>query len=732
MDRERTKQLISLASAFFDGSDYRVMAASALADRFEVRREEHEGLIEILEELESRGIAVHVEGRGWCSPRREGWVVGSLKVNRKGFGFARPVREDPKGDLFIAPNKLKDGHDGDLVLVKPSKPRRQRSSRGARRSARDRGARENGREGRVIAVLRRSPRVILGIYYLAHGDGGVVEPIGRGGLRDIFIPGGREAGVKDGERVLARCVEGKAVGGLPPGEVIERASPEGTWQADLQLIAAEYGLREEFPAEVREEAEQLATGIPAEEIAARVDVRDRTIITIDPRDAKDFDDAVTVELRDDGTWVLGVLVADVSHYVRPGSALDLEAYRRGTSVYLPGKVFPMLPERLSNRICSLQEGEDRLAKAVWMELSAEAELISYRVERVVMCSRRRFSYHEVQEILDGADPDPGEEPLADMLHHLEELRRLLFRRRHGRGGLDLDLPEQRIFLDDDGEVVDLTAHERLNAHRLIEEFMLLANEAVARVASERHINILRRTHPAPPEDDVETFLKFCRVMVPGIPVGGSGDFQSLVEALSGRREAAVMNLALLRTLTRARYSASQALHFALALDEYCHFTSPIRRYPDLQVHRALDGTLFGIRPTVPRKLELPVLDQMAEHSSATERQAEEAEREMRKLRAISWLQPLEGEVFAGIITAVFDYGFFVRLDDNLVEGMVHISSLRDDYYVLQEAQYALRGRNAGRSFRLGDAVDVRLYRADPVGRTIDFRYQRHRPEGERS
>lgn len=714
MKEARKKELVSLATSFFDGTDYRPLSAASLADRLETKKNEFDELVETLYELEEAGVAVHVDGRGWCSPRREGWVVGTLKVNRRGFGFVRPAREDGLDDIYISTRKLKDGHDGDRVLVKVRKPRRKRRD--------DRAPK--GPEGRVISVLARSPRIILGTYYDAARDGGVVEPLDRGGVREIFIPRGKECGAQEEDRVLVRIVEGASIGGLPPGEVVELAEPEGTWRADLQIIAAEYGLREEFPREVMAEVKAI-DGITAADLADRVDLRELPVVTVDPRDAKDFDDAVHLERHGDG-WKLGVFIADVAHYVKPGTAIDREAYVRGTSAYLPGKVFPMLPEKLSNGLCSLSQGDDRLAKAALMEIGPDGSLVGWRVERVVIRSARRYSYGEVQEILDGADPEPGEESLADMLREMSELRDVLTEHRKRRGALDLDIAEQRILLDDDGEVLEIGPRERTEANRLVEEFMLLANEAVARTATEAEISVLRRVHPEPPEEDLEAFRKFCAVLVPGIPVRGAESFQGLVEKLRGRGVAPIVSLALLRTLTRAEYSATKGLHFALANDEYCHFTSPIRRYPDLQVHRALDAALFDRRPKLPKSVELPGLEQMAEYCSKTERQAEEAEREMSKLRAISWLHYREGEHFTGIVTAVFDYGFFVRLDDNLVEGMVHISSLKDDYYILHESQFALRGRNTGKSFRLGDAVEVLLYRADSVNRQVDLRFVQHR------
>ncbi|MFQ5654051.1 MAG: ribonuclease R [Planctomycetota bacterium] len=723
MDSERRRTLRSRASTHVDGPDCLPAPGDSLAERFGVRKREIPAFLELLYELEEEGIAVHVEGRGWCSPRREGWLVGTMSVTRAGFGFVRPAREDPRGDVFVPASKLRDAHHGDLALVKLRKPR------GKRR--RERPGEAPAREGRVIDVLRRSPRIITGIFERLPTGGGCIEPLSHDSVREIYVEPGRDRGAEDGQRVLARLIEGDTVGGLPPGEVVEISAPEGSWLADLQLIAAEHDLREDFPSAVEEEARRLSSVIGDAELEGRSDLRDRLIFTIDPRDAEDFDDAITLEERGDGSFLLGVCIADVSAFVKPGSELDREALRRGTSVYLPGRVFPMLPERISNELCSLRPGEDRLVKVVWMEISPGGELLGHRVERGVMRSARRFAYSEVEAILEGGTPargNAGERQITAMLERMDRLRILLHRRRLERGALDLDLPETRLIFGDEGEVVDVGIRERLRANHLVEEFMLLANESVALEASARQIPILRRIHDAPPEEDIEVFQKFCRILIPGVKAPDAQGLQPLIEAVRGEPVATVVNLALLRTLTQAEYSAGKALHFALATDEYCHFTSPIRRYPDLLVHRALDGALFGDFTPLAPQLEERVsgLDEIAQRCSRSERKAEAAEREMVKLRAIAWLARRVGERFTGVISRVSEYGFYVRLDTILIEGMVHISSLGDDFYIYSESQFALRGRSKGRRFRLGDAVEVLLHRTDPIHRHIDLRYLHHR------
>lgn len=709
---------------FFRGPEYQPLAASELAERLDIPESKLPSVHDVLQDLQDDGIAVFVPGAGWFSPRREGWVVGRVSVARKGFGFVRPAPASGfETDVYVPARKLKDAFDGDTVLVRARPPKRRPSSGGRRGRKGGRGRATDARaskgsEGRVLHVLRRSTKVIVGIYHQTpHEGGGVVEPASAAG-RDISIAEGLQGEATHGDVVLVRLVEGPALGGLPPGQVVEVSAPEGTWQADLQLIASEFELRDEFPAGVLDELDSLPADVSPEDWEGRVDRRGSVVFTIDPRDAKDFDDAVTVERQADGSFVLGVFIADVSHFVPEGSALDLEARDRATSVYLPGRVFPMLPEKLSNGLCSLRPDEDRLAKAVWMEISSAGELVSWDVERCVIRSCRRFTYGEVLELLDGGSAVPGEEPLKAMIGQMERLRKLLKAHRIRRGALALNLAQQRIILDDDGEVVEIGEQPRDRAHNLVEEFMLIANEAVARAATQREIAILRRCHPEPPEEDVDTFLKFCRVLVPGIKAKDVGDLQRVVERVQGKPVEPMVNLGLLRALTQAEYTPEAELHFALGTDEYCHFTSPIRRYPDLQVHRALDRHLFGVGQRGGGTEDS--LDQLAGHCSQQARRAEEAEREMAKLRSIHWLSERMDQDYDGTIVHVSEFGFFVRLDGNLIEGMVHIRQLRDDFYEYDEEHYLLVGRRTRKVFRLGDRVRVEVIKVDRLRREIDL------------
>ncbi|MEM7263579.1 MAG: VacB/RNase II family 3'-5' exoribonuclease, partial [Planctomycetota bacterium] len=506
----------------------------------------------------------------------------------------------------------------------------------------------------------------------------------------------------------------------PSGEVIAVVGDEQTYKDDLAIVRSEYRLPTEFPPEVQAEVEKLPRDVGPAEIKGRVDRRGETVITIDPSDARDFDDAITVRREKGGRFRVGVFIADVAAYVKAGSAIDKEALERGTSVYLPGLVIPMLPERLSNDLCSLRPRVDRLARGVWMTVEKDGSLGDIELERSVICSRHRFTYGEAQTVIEGETLQGVDDDLIEMIEVANELRGLLRGRREKTGSLNLDLDAQRLVLDDDGEVAEIRVERGDESHQLVEECMLLANEAVARVATERDIPILRRVHPEPSEEDIDEFIAFCQTVIPSLKLNGAGDLQRAVDAVRGKPEAPVVNFALLRTLTQATYSAEAGLHFALAKEEYCHFTSPIRRYPDLQVHRALDARLFKDRMPKAWKAQVDNLEDIAGLCSRRERQAEEAEREMTKLRVISWLRRHIGERFTGIVTGVLEYGFFVRLDESLAEGMVHVRHLGDDYFEYQERDRSLRGRSSGRVYRLGTRVEVELVRADPVDRHVDL------------
>jgi ribonuclease R len=718
---ERDQQWLNAFRVWSHGPDYRHSSLEAIAAAMGLSPEDQPRLKELLEQLEELGETVFLLARGWFVPHREHWLVGTLSVTRRGFGFVRSLSEDPEGDVFIPARRLKDAHHGDRVLAGLSRTDRGRP-----------GSSQEGRSGKVLEVLQRSPRIIPGLFWQQRDGGGVVEPMRHDSLRQLWIDPAFQHGVSDGDRVLARLRDGNTVDGMPPGEIVCLWAPEGTWRADLQMVCAEHQLRDEFPEAVLQQASNFPDQIPATEISSRTDLRATPFITIDPEDAKDFDDAIVLIEAPGAGKRLGIAIADVSHYVERGGPIDDEALLRSTSVYIPGKTIPMLPERLSNELCSLRPGEDRLAKVVWVDVGESGEILDATIEKAVIRSAQRFTYQQVQTILDaGKDPDKiTTDAIVEMLKELTVVRSLLRDRRLAAGCLDLDLDEMRLTLDDEGEVIGVEARERLDAHNLVEECMLIANEAVASIATERGIAILRRVHAPPIQEDLDRFARLCRVLAPEATVRGIDDLPAVIDAVRGSAAAPVVSFALLKTLSRAEYSPLREPHFALRKDEYCHFTSPIRRYPDLQVHRAIDRHIFdGVDPRTDAATAS--LLEMAETCSTRERTAEAAERDMARLRAISWLRHRVGERFTGIVTSVRNQGFHVRLDGVLIDGFVHVSKLNDDTYIFNETQFALRGVHAGNMIRLGDPVEVELEAVDPLHRDINLRYLHTRPGARR-
>jgi ribonuclease R len=538
--------------------------------------------------------------------------------------------------------------------------------------------------------------------------------------------------------------------------VIEVLGPEDTPGIDLEIIIRKHHLPHMFPDSVLAEADAIPDAIPEEEAALRLDLRDKLTITIDGETARDFDDAVSLDKLPSGGYLLGVHIADVSHYVRPGSALDEEAFRRGTSVYFPEKAIPMLPERLSNLICSLNPHVDRLTMSAIMELDARGKVIDYRLVPTIIRSAERMTYTAVNEILGDGSGEPGEgrgefragsQKVNEMLVGMHELTRVLIERRFERGAIDFDLPEAELLFDDEGQIGGIVRSERNIAHRLIEEFMLLANETVARHLEKLAIPAVYRIHEEPDAAKIEEFGEVASgfghkfSMHGPIPQRG---FQHLLKQVEGRPEERMLSYLMLRSMERARYLPKNLGHFGLAMQTYTHFTSPIRRYPDLVVHRILGEVLessagdehgdlidLGSKASL-RRLAFPIfsedqeqelrraLGRVASQSSERERTAAAAEQELMDWRKAEFMAGHVGDDFTGVITSVREYGFYVELDEYFVEGLVHISTLSGERYCYEPRKHRLVGARTGRVFRLGDVIRVRVDRVDRVRHQIDF------------
>lgn len=692
----------------------------ALASALALDDEGFDALVAALLDLQRSGRIVRVPSGGWEIPERTDLRVGVLKYARRGQAFVRvapgSIREE---DIYVRQGDAGTAFSGDLVLLRLVQGRRERSSRREDRL----------REGVVVDVVERGRRLVRGKLSAVRG-GGILRPSGGWPGTEVFVPSDAIGDTEDGEEVLVRVVDGAGRGGQPRGRVVVRRREEGTLRGDLEVIRELYGLRDQYAPEALREAESLATISDGKRWPDRLDLRKECIFTIDPVDSKDFDDAVSLDRLPGGRLRLGVHIADVSHYVRPGGALDLEAEKRGTSIYLPGHTVHMLPERIAGDLASLRPGEDRLTKSVLMTFDASGELEKREVVRSVIRSVRRFTYEEVLAILgwiDTGKAQPGLPPdhvaYEGVLRDMARLRDLLHRRRRGRGALDLDMPSPRLELAEGGEVIGIRIERGDPSHSLIEEFMLAANEAVARHFIEKRLPFLSRAHSPPDERKLEDLRVYLEAL--GSRLGRqveARDLQRLVDEVEDDALSSVLQLAVLRTMEHAAYVVGPSLHFALATEAYCHFTSPIRRYPDLIVHQLLDEDLDGkLSKGVRRRHWTERLPTLAEKTSALERRAEEAEREMIRLRLIRYLVGRIGETLTGRIVSVHPFGFFVRADDLLIDGMVPVATLTEDTYELDRESLALEGRRTGRTFRLGQAVRVELSNADPDLREITFR-----------
>jgi ribonuclease R len=695
-----------------------------LASRLGVGEEEFDRLVAELFALQDDGLLVYApreRGRVWDLIERSEFRVGRLGTDRRGAGYVRLAgeRED---DVFVPPGRLRDAFAGDKVLL--------------RLTARARG--ERLREGRVVEVLERSRRPLRGVFRRAK-SGGFFSPDDPRAPGDVFLPGERAGALRDGERVLVRLLESRG-GAHPEGEVVVELDRGDTLEADLASIAAEFDLPGEHGPEVIAEAARLPPLVTGAEWPGRRDFRALDVFTIDPIDARDFDDAISLEALAGGKLRLGVHIADVSCYVASGSLLDDAAAERGTSVYLPGKVLPMLPARLSEDLCSLRPGEDRLTKSVLLTYGRAGELERVEVCRSVIHSRRRFTYEEVQAILDeleGEDRRGAPLPLdtreyAEALRALARLRDRLKTARQRRGALFLDIPKLRVEVGPGGAIEGIGRDERDAAHELIEEFMLAANEAVATYFVDHALPLIGRAHAPPDEDKLADFRELLEAVDLSLRGGAQArDFQRLVDELAKSPLSAPIQLALLRTMPHAEYVPGAALHFALATNAYCHFTSPIRRYPDLIVHQVLDEHLDALaahRRLSPRRKAYweERIAEVAPAASSAERRAESAERAMQQLGLIRYLEPRLGEEMEGSVASVHPFGFVVRIEGLLIEGIVHVSTL-DAYYELDPHTQSLcerrrgRHRRDGRRFRLGQRVRVVLAGLDPSAREIRFR-----------
>jgi ribonuclease R len=678
-----------------------------LVRRLGLGKGERSELKPVLRRLLDDGEVVKVRGTRLGLPARMNLVVGRLVCNPAGYGFVQPEhRQKGQPDVYVSAFNIKEALHGDRVVA-----RIERSS-------------PKGPEGRVIRVLERGLTRLVGRYEEDGRGGGHVVPFDRRVLHEAFVPPGENAGARSGEMVTLEITRPPTATRNPAGRVLDVLGVLDDRGVDLKVVMAKYGLPDAFPPEVEAEAARVPQAVGEKDIRGRTDFRSWDTVTVDPETARDHDDAISLDRLPNGQWRLAVHIADVAHYVREGSALDQEAYLRGTSVYFPDRVVPMLPHALSSSICSLVEGQDRLTQTVILGLDGRGAIKSAEFHDGVIRSAARMTYQQAQGIVDG-DPDLRKRfaSLVPLFERMDQLARLMRKRRYERGSLDFDLPEPRIVLGPDGEMTDIVASVRLDSMRVIEEFMLAANEAVAERLHEAGVGALYRIHERPDPEKVEQFAELVASL--GYRVPGSLDgvrpeaFQRVLRQIEGKPEEKLVSTLLLRTMKLARYHAENLGHFGLATEMYAHFTSPIRRYPDLVVHRALRA-LRGERDAQRESFLREKLPEMGLHLSEMERRAADAERELVEWKKVRFMADKVGETFSGYVTGVQAFGLFVELEEIYVQGLVHVSSMGDDYYRLNEKAHLLKGENTGQVYRLGDKVAVQLARVDLERRQIDL------------
>ncbi|UMZ72664.1 ribonuclease R [Natranaerofaba carboxydovora] len=673
------------------------------------KKKQTKRLSKIVEKLIEDGSLVRTRHGYYGVPERMNLVVGMVQGNSKGFAFLIP-EEASNPDIFLSPNDLHGALHGDKVVARVHKE----------------GGSDKRPEGEVVRILERGSKEIVGTFEKSKAYGFVLPDDNRFS-KDIFVGKDEMKDVKHGEKVVAKIVEWPKNDKKSPVGVIERIIGDpGDPGVDVESIVYKYGMSLDFPEKVQEHLEKVPDEIRPEDKEERRMLQDLDIVTIDGADAKDLDDAVSLERLDNGNYRLGVHIADVSYYVKEGTPLDLEARERGTSVYLVDRVLPMLPPKLSNNICSLNPKIERLCMSALIEISPKGEVSGYEFTPSVIKTNHRLTYDEVNEIFAGEDKELEEKysDVVDMLWDMKELAETLRENRFTEGAIDFDFPEPEVLLDESGKPTEIRTRPRGHGERLIEEFMLAANKVVATFFYEADYPFVYRVHEEPDEDRVSDFRTFVQKLGYSLPkIKGEMRpiyFQKLLEEVKGKKEEKVVSQIMLRSMKQARYATENLGHFGLAFKYYTHFTSPIRRYPDLIVHRLIREKLNTKELKKARRKRLEQkLTKIAYHSSLREQEATEAERESVDLKMAEYMERHIGDEFDGIISSVTSFGMFVELP-NLVEGLVHVSSMTDDYYNYDENTHSLVGERTGKIFRVGDEIKIRVTNVVRSEQSVDF------------
>ncbi len=682
---------------------YVPMKLKELAILLQVPKEQRNELKRVMDALEAEG-KVHVSSKGKYSKGEARHIVGTYTATSRGFGFV--TVEGEADDIFISEDDINGAFHNDKVeVVIKAAPTGKR------------------KEGKVVKVLEHGTTTLVG-YFQKNKSFGFVIPDNQKIAQDVFVPLERSKGAVTGHKVVVELTKYGGNNKKPEGKVIEIIGHVNDPGVDIMSIVKGYDLPTEFPEKVLNQAERVAKDVTPADMAGRMDLRDWTMVTIDGEDAKDLDDAISIT-KEAGNYILGVHIADVTNYVQEKSALDREALKRGTSVYLVDRVIPMLPHTLSNGICSLNAGEDRLALSCIMTINEKGSVVDHKIAESVIHIDERMSYTSVKKILDDRDEEEIERyrDLVPMFELMAELSKILREKRRRRGSIDFDFPETKMILDEQGRPIEIRPYDRNVATKIIEDFMLLANETVAEDFFWQEIPFVYRTHEVPDEDKIQKLATFMGNFGHSMHISNKEvrpkEIQKLLAKVEGTPEEALVSRLALRSMKQAKYTPENTGHFGLAASYYCHFTSPIRRYPDLQIHRIIKDSLRGRMNDERREHYEKILTEVASESSRRERLAEEAERETIKLKKVEYMEEHLGEVFEGVISGVTKWGIYVELP-NTIEGLIHVTNMYDDHYNYVEANYEMVGEHTGKTYKLGETVKVRVIGIDYLQRTIDF------------
>ena len=690
---------------FMKSKEYRPMLREELSIHFQIDKSESKDFFKVLEGLEKDGILVRNQNNRYGLLNTDYLVVGKLEGHEKGFGFVMS-KDKTREDVFITAENMNGAMNGDTVIANILK----KSQAGKRE------------EGEIIRILERGNKYLVGTFE-DNKNFGFLIPDDQKISYDVFIPKAHTMGAKDKQKVVIEISKFPEARRNPEGRVIEVLGYLSDPGTDILSIIRQFDLPEVFPEDVQEQANKVPDTINKSDLEGRTDLRQLKTFTIDGADAMDLDDAISIKSLDNGKYELGVHIADVAHYVKDGTPMDKEALERGNSVYLIDRVIPMLPRELSNGICSLNPNVDRLTLSVTMEINKSGSVVNHQILETVINSSHRLVYDDVSDFLENDDED-AKEKLKDILVELklmEELMHILYNKRDTRGSINFDFPETKITLDEQGKPIEIKKDERRIANRLIEEFMLITNETVAEEYFWAEVPFLYRIHEDPNPEKLVDFANFIHNF--GYQLKGKEihpkELQLLIEEIKGKKEELVISTLLLRSLRKAKYSSTPDSHFGLASLYYSHFTAPIRRYPDLVIHRIIKESIKGKLTLNKQAMLEKTLPEIADHTSMTERRADEAEREVSDLKKAQYMMDKIGEEFKGIISSLTNFGIFVQLE-NTIEGLVHFSNMLDDYYHFDEEKFHIIGERTNRLYKLGDEVTIKVIGVDIGKRNIDF------------